>query len=41
MYSVEVEATGFRKVVRSGVELNVEDRVEIELRLEVGQLAAA
>ncbi|HEX2453873.1 MAG TPA: TonB-dependent receptor [Vicinamibacterales bacterium] len=38
-YSVAAELQGFRRTVRSDVLLNVQDRVEINLTLEVGQLA--
>ncbi|MFB3828185.1 MAG: TonB-dependent receptor domain-containing protein [Bryobacteraceae bacterium] len=38
MYSITVEATGFKKSVKSGVELHVADRIELEFRLEVGAL---
>ncbi len=38
-YSVAAELQGFRRTVRSDVQLNVQDRIEINLTLEVGQLA--
>lgn len=38
-YNVTVESSGFRKVVRNGLELNVGARLSLELTLEVGQLA--
>ncbi|MEK7408332.1 MAG: TonB-dependent receptor [Acidobacteriota bacterium] len=38
-YSVTVEAAGFRTSVRSGLELNVAGRVEIEVAMQVGQVA--
>src|SRR5262245_43833744 len=38
-YAVAAELQGFRRTVRSDVQLNVQDRVEINLTLEVGQLA--
>ena len=36
MYRVEVELTGFKKYVRDDVEVRVNDRVELPIRLEVG-----
>jgi hypothetical protein len=38
-YSVTVEAPGFKKSVRTGLELNVAGRLDIETQLQVGQLA--
>jgi hypothetical protein len=38
-YNVTVELTGFKKAVRSGVELNVGARIALDLTLEVGQIA--
>jgi len=37
-YSVEVEATGFKKTVRGNIEIRVGDRVGLDLSLEVGDL---
>jgi hypothetical protein len=37
-YQVSVDAPGFRKVVRGGIQLQVSSRVEIELKLEVGSI---
>ncbi|MFM8395974.1 MAG: carboxypeptidase-like regulatory domain-containing protein, partial [Acidobacteriota bacterium] len=37
-YSVEVEATGFKKIVRNNIEIRVGDRVVLDLALEVGAL---
>lgn len=37
-YDVEVEAKGFRKFVRKGVELNVAQTLSIDASLEVGQI---
>ena len=37
MYSVTVEATGFKKTVRSGLELLVAGRLDIRMQLEIGQ----
>ena len=38
-YSVSVELAGFKKAVRSGLELNVGGRLAIDVRLEMGQVA--
>ncbi|MBL8230128.1 MAG: carboxypeptidase regulatory-like domain-containing protein [Bryobacterales bacterium] len=38
-YSVAVEATGFKKLLRTGFEVNVGSRVDLDLRLELGQVA--
>ncbi len=38
-YSITVEAAGFKKMVRSGVTVNVGGRAEINLTLDVGALA--
>ncbi|MBO0799946.1 MAG: carboxypeptidase regulatory-like domain-containing protein, partial [Blastocatellia bacterium] len=38
-YAVAVEAKGFKKVVRQGIEVRVGDKLELDLRLEVGALA--
>ena len=35
-YSVSVEASGFKKVHRTGIELNVGSRIDISMTLEVG-----
>jgi hypothetical protein len=37
-YNVSVEAAGFRKTVANGVELRVNQRAEVNLQLQVGQL---
>jgi hypothetical protein len=37
-YSVAVEAKGFKRSVRAGIPVNVQDRVGVNLVLEVGQL---
>src|SRR2546422_8068674 len=37
-YQVTVDAPGFRKVVRSGIQLQVSSRVEVDLKLEVGSI---
>jgi hypothetical protein len=39
MYQIEVEAPGFRKVVRSEVEVRVNDRVEVNIALDIGAAA--
>jgi hypothetical protein len=36
-YTVTVEAPGFKKLVREGIELRLSERLVLELRLEVGQ----
>lgn len=38
-YSVSVEAAGFKKMVRKGLELNVASRLDVDCRLEIGQIA--
>ena len=38
-YEVTVTASGFKKAVRTGLELNVADRLGVEFRLEVGQIS--
>ncbi|MCS7024317.1 MAG: carboxypeptidase-like regulatory domain-containing protein [Bryobacteraceae bacterium] len=38
-YSIAVEATGFKKLVRTGFEVNVGSRIDLDLRLELGQVA--
>jgi hypothetical protein len=35
-YTLTVEASGFKKLVRSGIEIRVADRVTVDLQLEVG-----
>src|SRR5579885_1700504 len=37
-YNLSVEAPGFRKTVRNGVELRVNQRAEVNLQLQVGQV---
>src|SRR5262245_39950223 len=37
-YSVTVEAQGFKKSVSSGITLNVQDRIGVNVVLEVGQV---
>jgi hypothetical protein len=36
LYQVEVEAPGFRKVIRDGIEVRINDRVGLNVALEVG-----
>ncbi|HNY41380.1 MAG TPA: carboxypeptidase-like regulatory domain-containing protein, partial [Bryobacteraceae bacterium] len=38
-YTVGVEAQGFKKVIRSGITLNVSARIEIDVALEIGGVA--
>ena len=38
-YSVSAERTGFRKALRSGIVLQVDQRAQIDFRLELGQVA--
>jgi hypothetical protein len=37
-YSVSVEATGFKRSVRTDIQVNVQDRVRVDTKLEVGQV---
>ena len=37
-YAIAVEAKGFKKSIQQGIELNVNDRLTINLNLEVGQV---
>lgn len=37
-YTVSVEKTGFRKVVRTGLQLQVDQRAQVDVRLDVGQV---
>lgn len=36
LYRIEVESPGFRRLVREGIEVRVNDRVEVNLTLEIG-----
>ena len=36
MYQIEVTSQGFKKAVRSGVEIRVADRLDISIALEIG-----
>lgn len=38
-YTVTVEKQGFRKVVRSGLQLQVDQRAQVDVRLEIGQVS--
>ncbi|MEK7407446.1 MAG: carboxypeptidase-like regulatory domain-containing protein, partial [Acidobacteriota bacterium] len=38
-YRIEAESRGFKRVVRDGIELRVNDRLEVNLTLEVGDVA--
>jgi hypothetical protein len=38
-YRVSVEAPGFKRVVREGIELRISDRLNLDLQLEVGGVA--
>lgn len=37
-YSIEVEAAGFKRAVRPGVQVGVSDRVQVDFQLEVGEM---
>src|SRR5215469_3223707 len=37
LYSVAVEAKGFKKFVASGIQLNVQDRLRVDATLQLGQ----
>ena len=37
-YTVTVERAGFRKVVRSGLQLQVDQRAQVDVRLDIGQV---
>ena len=39
VYEVTVTAAGFKKAVRTGLQLTVADRLAVEVRLEVGEMA--
>lgn len=41
IYTVSVEAPGFKKAVREGLQLNVGDRLEFAFQLEIGALTEA
>ncbi|MBL8175259.1 MAG: carboxypeptidase regulatory-like domain-containing protein [Bryobacterales bacterium] len=38
MYSINVEKTGFKKLVRGGIEIRVAQRVGLDLKLEIGDV---
>jgi hypothetical protein len=37
-YSIEVEAAGFKRAVRPGVQVGVSDRLQVDFQLEVGEI---
>ena len=37
-YAVQVEVTGFKKVLREGIQLQVQDRLRLDFQLEVGDV---
>lgn len=39
LYRLEAEASGFRKLVRSGIELSVNDRLRIDLSMTLGPIS--
>ena len=39
LYRVEVESPGFHKIVRSGIEVRVNDRLELNFALTVGSVS--
>ena len=39
MYTVTAELTGFRKLIRPGIEVRVADRIGLDLTLEVGEMS--
>jgi hypothetical protein len=40
-YSVSAEATGFKKLVRTGITLNTGDRLSVDIQLQIGDTAAS
>ncbi len=40
-YSVSAELAGFRKIVRTGLELHVQERLAVDLALQVGEVTQA
>ena len=38
MYSLQVEAKGFKKALRDGIQIQVQDRVRLDFQLEVGDV---
>src|SRR5262249_32014678 len=38
LYSVTAEAKGFKKALRDGIQLNVQDRLRVDFRLELGDV---
>jgi hypothetical protein len=41
LYVLEVESTGFRKAVRRGIELNIQQQAVVDVSLETGQIEEA
>jgi len=39
LYRVTVEATGFKRYVNEGVQVSTNERIALDVRLEVGQVA--
>ena len=39
IYRLDAEAAGFKKMIQDGIELRVQDRLQIDLHLEVGQVS--
>ena len=39
IYNVNIEAQGFKKYVRDGIELRTNDQPRIDVKLEVGSIA--
>ena len=37
-YTVSAELSGFKKIIRSGVEVRIGDRVGLDLKLEIGRV---
>src|SRR5690348_13975764 len=38
-YQVEIEAQGFKKAVRSGLELNIQQQAQVDFALETGEIS--
>jgi hypothetical protein len=38
-YSIAVEKTGFRRALRTGVQLQVDQRAQVDIKLDIGQVA--
>ena len=39
IYSIAVEVSGFKKTVRDGISLRVQDRLRVDFRLELGEVS--